>query len=171
MTREQIIAMFTDLGLEAPSKGLVDKFLDAHNAEKKSAVDEAKKTAIDETTKKFEGFVSPDEHSKVVDELTGLKDKSARDGRIAKYKAKGFNVDDEDIANLLDSKFKDTDEKEFDKSLEEYGKSHPSFMKAVEKTEKKSTFFQGLETNKGKEQENEAAKMNNAIRGSIGVTE
>lgn len=170
MTREQINTIFTDLGLETPNKGVVNALLNAFNQEKSVELDNAKKTAKDEAEAKYKGFVKPEDHQKIVDELNAEKGKAALNDRKAKYKAKNLNIDDEDVLTLIESKLKDS--KDFDKDLDDYIKAHPSFVTHTEaKKEKRSTFFQGLDANKGKEQEDETTKMNNMIRGSFAKSE
>lgn len=168
MTREQIITIFTDLGIEAPQKGVVTSLLNAFNQEKGQEVENAKAKAVEETEAKFKEYKSPEDFKAINDELTTLKDSSAKATRVAKYKAKGFNTDDEDIANMLDGKFKDSKEDELDKALDAYAKAHPSFLTVKEPSGKRSTFFQGLGGNKGKEPETENQKMNDSIRGAFG---
>ena len=167
MTREQINTIYTDLGQEAPNKGIVNALLNAFNTEKGAEIDNAKKTARDEVEAKYKGYIKPEDHQKIVDELNTEKGKAALNDRKAKYKAKNLNIDDEDVLALIEGKLKDS--KDFDKDLDDYIKAHPSFVtKAADDIPgKRSTFFQGLEANKGKEQEDEATKMNNAIRGSL----
>lgn len=166
MTREQINTIYTDLGQEVPNKGIVNALLNAFNTEKGAEIDNAKKTARDEVEAKYKGYIKPEDHQKIVDELNTEKGKAALNDRKAKYKAKNLNIDDEDVLALIEGKLKDS--KDFDKDLDNYIKAHPSFVTHTEeKKEKRSTFFQGLEANKGKEQEDEATKMNNAIRGSL----
>lgn len=168
MTREQITTILTDSGVEA-QKGLVTALLNAYNQEKSVEIEAAKAKAVEETEAKFKDYKSPDDFKKINDELTTLKDSSAKATRIAKYKAKGFNTDDEDVANMLDGKFKDSKEDELDKALDAYAKAHPSFLIAKEEpTGRKSTFFQGLGGNKGKADESENQKMNDSIRGAFG---
>ena len=169
MTREQITTILTDSGVEA-QKGLVTALLNAYNQEKSVEIEAAKAKAVEETEAKFKDYKSPDDFKKINDELTTLKDSSAKATRIAKYKAKGFNTDDEDVANMLDSKFKDSKEDELDKALDAYAKAHPSFLiaKETQPTGKKSTFFQGLGDNKGKVEEGESKKMNDSIRRVFG---
>lgn len=167
MKREQIIAVFTDLGLEAPDKTVVTALLNAYNQEKAVEIETAKAKVVEETEAKYKDYKSLEDFNKVNDELTTLKDASAKATRISKYKAKGFNIDDEDVANMLDGKFKDSKEDELDKALDAYAKAHPSFLVAKEQqpSGKKSTFFQGLGGNQGKnENENNNQKMNDSIR-------
>lgn len=133
-----------------------------------AALEAEVKTAKEDAEAKFKDYKSPEEHQKVVEELTTLKDASAKATRIAKYKAKGFNTDDEDVANMLDGKFKDSKEEELDKALDAYAKAHPSFLTVKGPSGKRSTFFQGLGGNKGKEPETENQKMNDSIRGAFG---
>lgn len=168
MKREQIIAVFTDLGLEAPDKTVVTALLNAYNQEKAVEIETAKAKAVEETEAKYKDYKSLEDFNKVNDELTTLKDASAKATRISKYKAKGFNTDDEDVANMLDSKFKDSKEDELDKALDAYAKAHPSFLTAKNPSGKKSTFFQGLGGNQSKESEGENQKMNDSIRGAFG---
>lgn len=168
MTRDQINTIFTDLGLEAPHKGAVTALLNAYNQEKAAEIENAKAKAVEEVEAKYKDYKSLEDFNRVNDELTTLKDASAKATRISKYKAKGFNTDDEDVANMLDSKFKDSKEDELDKALDAYAKAHPSFLTAKEPSGKRSTFFQGLGGNKGKEPEGENQKMNDSIRGAFG---
>lgn len=169
MTRDQINTIFTDLGLEAPNKGAVTALLNAYNQEKAAEIENAKAKAIEETEAKFKEYKSPDDFKKINDELTSLKDSTAKASRVAKYKAKGFNTDDEDVANMLDNKFKDSKEDELDNALDAYAKAHPSFLITKEQVgNKKSTFFQGLGGNQGKADESENKKMNDSIRRTFG---
>lgn len=128
MTREQIIAIYSDNGLEAPNKGVLTQILNAFNQEKGQEIENAKKTASDEAEAKYKGFVKPEDHQKVLDELTAEKGKGALAERKAKYKAANLNIDDEDVLNLVEAKLKDS--KKFDSDLAEYVKAHPSFVKA-----------------------------------------
>ncbi len=134
MTREQINTIFTDLGLETPNKGVVNALLNAFNQEKGVELDNAKKTAKDEAEAKYKGFVKPEDHQKIVDELNAEKGKGALIERKTKYQKANLNIDDEDIFTLVDSKLKDS--KDFDKDLEEYVKAHPAFVKAQSKEPK-----------------------------------
>ena len=167
MTREQINQILSEGGVDTSnSKLLVNTLLNAFNDEKKTAVEEASKIAKDEIEAKYKDFVKPEDHQKIVDELNAEKGKAALNDRKAKYKAKNLNIDDEDVLTLIEGKLKDSED--FDKDLDDYIKAHPSFVTHTEaKKEKRSTFFQGLDANKGKEQEDEATKMNNMIRGSL----
>lgn len=127
MTREQIITIYTDLGIEAPQKGVVTSLLNAFNQEKGQEIENAKKLVLDETEAKYKDYIKPEDHQKVVDELNAEKGKGALATRKAAYQKANLNIDDEDILNLVDSKLKDS--KEFDKDLAEYVKAHPSFLK------------------------------------------
>ena len=135
MTREQINTIFTDLGKEAPEKGVINALLNEFNKEKGQEIENAKKTAIDEVEAKYKGFVKPEDHQKIVDELNAEKGKGALAERKAKYQKANLNIEDEDILSLLESKLKDS--KKFDEDLAEYVKAHPSFVKADSKEEKK----------------------------------
>lgn len=127
MTREQINTIFTDLGIDAPQKGVVTALLNAFNQEKGQEIENAKKAIQDETVAKYKDYIKPEDHQKVVDELNAEKGKGALATRKAAYQKANLNIDDEDILNLVDSKLKDS--KEFDKDLAEYVKAHPSFLK------------------------------------------
>lgn len=135
MTREQINTIYTDLGQEAPNKGIVNALLNAFNTEKGAEIDNAKKTARDEVEAKYKGYIKPEDHQKVVDELTAEKGKGALAERKSKYQKANLNVDDEDVFNLIDAKLKDS--KDFDKDLAEYVKAHPSFIKSQSNDDKK----------------------------------
>lgn len=138
MTRDQIASIFTDLGLEAPNKGAVTALLNAFNQEKAVEIFNAKSKAYDEAEAKYEGYIKPEDHQKIVDELNTEKNKGALAARKEKYKNANLNVDDEDVFNLIDGKLKDS--KDFDKDLEEYVKAHPSFLtQAKEKEPAKKT--------------------------------
>lgn len=165
MTREQVVTIFTDLGLEAPQKGVVNALLNAFNQEKSNEIETVKKTAEETVEAKYKGFVKPEDHQKIVDELNQEKGKAALNDRKAKYKAKNLNIDDEDILTLIDGKLKDS--KDFDKDLEEYVKAHPGFVIGEQPSTRKSTFFQGLGNNQGKADESENKKMNDSIRKSF----
>lgn len=136
MTREQINTIFTDLGLEVPSKGVVNQLLNAFNTEKGNEIEAAKKTAKDEAEAKYKGFIKPEDHQKVLDELNIEKGKGALTERKAKYQKANLNIEDEDILNLIEAKLKDS--KDFDKDLEAYVKAHPSFLKVKEEQDKKN---------------------------------
>ena len=127
MTREQIITTFTDLGLEAPSKGVVNALLNAFNQEKGAEIETAKKAAKDEAEAKYKDYIKPEDHQKIVEELNAEKGKGALAERKAKYQKLNLNIEDEDILNLLEAKFKES--KDLDKDLEAYVKDHPSFIK------------------------------------------
>lgn len=127
MTREQITTIFTDLGIEAPQKGVVNALLNAFNQEKGQEIENAKKTATDEAVAKYKDYIKPEEHQKIVDQLNAEKGKGALADRKAKYQKANLNIEDEDILNLIESKLKDS--KDFDKDLEAYVKAHPSFVK------------------------------------------
>lgn len=138
MTREQINTIFTDLGIDAPQKGVVTALLNAFNQEKGQEVENAKKTATDEAVAKYKDYIKPEDHQKIVDELNAEKGKGALAERKAKYKNANLNIEDEDIFNLVDGKLKDS--KDFDKDLAEYVKAHPSFLaqaKAPQEPDKK----------------------------------
>ena len=167
MTREQINTIFTDLGLEAPSKGAITALLNAFNQEKAVEIFNAKSKAFDEAEKKYEGFVSPEDHKKIVDELETEKGKGALAERKAKYQAKNLNIDDEDIFNLIEGKLKDS--KDFDKDLEDYVKAHPSFIKIQAPKEKEpkpasKVTIGGTGSDKGKQQSGEDFTMQDAVK-------
>lgn len=127
MTREQLLAIYSDNGAEAPNKGIITQILNAFNQEKGQEIENAKKTATDETEAKYKDYVKPEDHQRIVDELAAEKGKGAQAERKTKYQKANLNVEDEDIFNLVDSKLKDS--KDFDKDLAEYVKAHPSFLK------------------------------------------
>ncbi len=133
MTREQLLAIFTDNGLEAPNKGVINQLMNSINSDKAQEVEAAKKTAKDEAEAKYKGFVKPEDHQKIVDELNAEKGKGALAERKAKYEKAKLNVEDEDILALIEGKLKDS--KDFDKDLEAYVKAHPSFLKQEPKKE------------------------------------
>lgn len=126
MTREQINTIFTDLGIEAPQKGVVNALLNAFNNEKGQEIENAKKTVKDETEAKYKDYVKPEDHQKIVEELNTEKGKGALAERKAKYEKANLNIKDEDILALIEGKLKDS--KDFDKDLEAYVKAHPSFL-------------------------------------------
>lgn len=130
MTREQLLAIFTDNGLEAPNKGVINQLMNSINSDKAQDVEAAKKAAKDEAEAKYKGFVKPEDHQKIVDELNAEKGKGASAERKAKYEKAKLNVEDEDILALVEGKLKDS--KDFDKDLEAYVKAHPSFLKQEE---------------------------------------
>lgn len=137
MTREQIITIFTDLGIEAPNKGIVTNLLNAFNQEKGEEIALAKTSTKEEIEAKYKDYVKPEDHQKVVDELATEKGKGAVATRKAAYEKAKLNIDDEDIYNLLESKFKDS--KDLDKDLSEYVKTHQSFIKTDAPKQKKET--------------------------------
>ena len=126
MTRDQINNIFTDLGIDAPQKGVVNALLNAFNQEKAVEIYNAKSKAFDEAEAKYKDFVKPEDHQKVVDELTAEKGKGALATRKAAYQKANLNIEDEDILSLVESKLKDS--KKFDEDLAEYVKAHPSFL-------------------------------------------
>ena len=126
MTREQINTIFTDLGIDAPQKGVVTALLNAFNQEKGQEIENAKKTATDEAVAKYKDYIKPEDHQKIVEELNAEKGKGALAERKAKYQKANLNIEDEDILNLIEGKLKDS--KDFDKDLAEYVKAHPSFL-------------------------------------------
>lgn len=137
MKRDELNQLLVDSGVE-PSKAVVSALLSAFNEEKRNAIVET--TA--KITKDFEGYVSPEdmqnyvskeEHSKVVNELTTMKDAKFVEERKAKYKASNFNVDDEDTFSFIDSKLKDASDEE----IAAYAKEHPSFLSTPIQPEEK----------------------------------
>lgn len=135
MTREQINTIFTDLGIDAPQKGVVTALLNAFNQEKGQEIENAKKTAVDEAVAKYKDYIKPEDHQKIVDELNAEKGKGALAERKAKYQKANLNIEDEDILSLIEGKLKDS--KDFDKDLEAYVKAHPSFVVASKETKAK----------------------------------
>lgn len=119
MTREQIKNMLIESGVEAPSNLLISALLDSFNSEKKQAVDEATKTATEKAQEAFKDYVKPDDYKKLQDEMSNLKDSSAKAERTAKYKAKGVS---DKYLDFADSKLKDS--KDFDKDLETFIKDN-----------------------------------------------
>ena len=136
MTREQINTIFIDLGIEAPQKGVVNALLNAFNQEKAQEIDNIKKSATDEAEAKYKGYIKPEDHQKIVDELNAEKGKGALAERKAKYQKANLNIDDEDILAIVESKLKDS--KKFDEELADYVKAHPSFVKQIVKEEPKA---------------------------------
>ena len=127
MTREQINQILIERGVETPSGLLISALLDAINAEKKQAVEEATKTATEKAQEQFKDYVKPDDFKKLQDEITTLKDSSAKAERTAKLKAKGIN---EKYLEYADSKLKDS--KDFDKDLESFVKDNAELLGKVE---------------------------------------
>lgn len=136
MTREQLLAIFTDNGLEAPVKGVVNQFLNAFNQEKANEIEIAKKAAKDEAEAKYKDYIRPEDHQKIVDELATEKGKGALAERKAKYEKANLNIQDEDILNIVESKLKDS--KDFEKDLDAYVKAHPSFLNSKKDTKEES---------------------------------
>lgn len=130
MTREEINDLLAEAGVENVSKAAITNILNAFNNQIKEVKVQAEKEAV----AKNKDLISKEDHQKVVDELNGLKDANAKASRVAKYKEKGLNVEDEDILNLIESKFK-TSEK-LDEDLETYVKDHPNFVKQKEAAKK-----------------------------------
>lgn len=133
MTREQINTIYTDLGMEAPQKGVINQLLNAFNQEKGQEIENAKKAVQDEMMAKYKDYIKPEDHQKVVDELNAEKGKGALATRKAAYQKANLNIEDEDILTLIEGKLKDS--KEFDKDLAEYVKAHPSFLKQAKPQE------------------------------------
>jgi len=133
MTREQVNTIYTDLGMEAPQKGVVNALLNAFNQEKGQEIENAKKAIQDETVAKYKDYIKPEDHQKVVDELNAEKGKGALATRKAAYEKANLNIEDEDILTLIEGKLKDS--KKFDEDLAEYVKAHPSFLKQTKPQE------------------------------------
>lgn len=138
------------LGVETPTKAQVSALLNFRRETIDAEVTEQVKEAETKVRDEFKDYVKPEDYKKVTEENASLKDSSAKATRIAKYKELNINVDDEDVLNLVDAKMKES--KDIDKDLAEYVKSHPSFVKTVEKkTETKKVQFKGMEdSDKGK---------------------
>lgn len=124
MTREEIAAIAAENNVELP-KGFISQILTAFNSEKKNAVVEAANKALDD----FKDWKSPEEYAELENKINEMTESTAKQGRVAKYKEAGLNVDDEDILTLIDGKLKD--EKDLAKAITEYAKAHPSFVKQV----------------------------------------
>lgn len=166
MTREQINTIFTDLGIDAPQKGVVTALLNAFNQEKGQEIETAKKTANDEAAAKYKDYIKPEDHQKIVEELNAEKGKGALAERKAKYQKANLNIEDEDIFNLIEGKLKDS--KDFDKDLETYVKAHPSFVKPTQEPAKKNppakVTVGGAGSDKGAQQVDEKFSMQDAVK-------
>lgn len=166
MTREQINTIFTDLGIDAPQKGVVNALLNAFNQEKGQEIENAKKTATDEAEAKYKDYIKPETHQKIVEELAAEKGKGALADRKAKYQKANLNIEDEDILNLIEGKLKDS--KDFDKDLEAYVKAHPSFVKAVttepKPAQQKQVTIGGAGSDKGAQDLGEKFTMQDAVK-------
>ncbi len=167
MTREQINTIFTDLGIDAPQKGVVTALLNAFNQEKGQEIENAKKAIQDETVAKYKDYIKPEVHQKLVEELNAEKGKGALAERKAKYQKANLNIEDEDIFNLIDGKLKDS--KDFDKDLEAYVKAHPSFVKATQEPAPKKApaakvTVGGAVSDKGAQPVDKELSMQDAIR-------
>jgi len=111
MTREQLISMLQEGGVEDPSKSMVRNILNAFTTEKDNAVAQATTTAEE----KFKDYVKPEDHQKIINENATLKDASAKANRLAKYKEHKLL---DKYAEDVDAKLKDS--KDFDKDLAKY---------------------------------------------------
>ena len=167
MTRDEIAAIAAENGVELP-KGFVSQVLTAFNAEKKNAVVEAADKALND----FADWKSPDEYAELEQKLADIQESSKKQERVAKYKEHKLNVDDEDILALIDGKLKD--EKDFDKAIEAYVKSHPYLIKqeqqpAPEKKQpvQKKEVIGNPKT--GDEHQKEPATMAEAVAADLGI--
>lgn len=130
MTKEQFNSLAQEFGLELP-KGFARAVFDQFNEEKSQAIAEAKKEAEASTKELYKEHISKEDADALRTEIATLKDSTAKESRIAKYKSKNINVEDADILTLIESKLKES--KDFDKDLDEYVKAHPSFVHAEQK--------------------------------------
>lgn len=160
MTREQINQILSDGGVDtANSKLVVSALLNAFNDEKRSAVEEASKTAKEEASKKFEGYVKPEDFKKAQEEIESLKDAGNKTNRTSKYKEKGLK---DKWVEYAESKLKDS--KDFDKDFEEFVKNNAELFESKTDTkEKKETPV---------EEQNPSAKIQfgNVTTTSVGET-
>lgn len=147
MTREQINQILIEGGVETPSKLMISALLNAINEEKKTAVEEATKTAEEKAKESFKDYKTAEEYQTLERELADLKDSKAKTERTSKYAAKGISEKYHDYA---DSKLKDS--KDFDKDLDEFIKNNAELVsKAKEepKPQPKQIVFGKVETNQG----------------------
>lgn len=164
MTREQINQILSEGGVDtSSSKLLVNALLNAFNDEKKSAVEEATKTAKEEVTAQFKDYVKPEDHKRVTDEIAALKDAGAKSERTNKYKAQGLK---DKWVDFAEGKLKDS--KDFDKDLEKFKKENGELFEASNPnpTPTKNTIkFGNVGSGQGSNETSPNSSMNSFIRG------
>ncbi|MCM1556760.1 MAG: hypothetical protein NC087_04420 [Anaeroplasma bactoclasticum] len=158
MTREQIVAILTEGGIENPSRLVVDTLIARYNDEKKAAVAEVEASAKE----KYNGYKSKEDYEALEKEIATLKDAGAKADRVNKLKLKGIN---EKYIEFADGLLKDS--KNFDKDLEKYFSDYPEQF-AQKKEEPKSHTFENLDDGK-KAQANKDAEWNDAFLSGLGL--
>lgn len=122
------------IGIENPSNDQISSSMALYNQAKEDGskdinVEEIKanykKELETEFTEKFKGYISAEEHNKVVDELNGLKSANAKADRFKMYKSYGA-AEDDDVLELLDSKF--NGENGTEENIKAYLNEHKHFM-------------------------------------------
>ncbi len=134
MTREQIISILSEGGIENPSKLVVNSLMALHNDEKKAAVAEAEAFAKE----KYNGYKSKEDYEALEQEIAALKDAGAKADRVNKLKLKGIN---EKYIDFADGVLKGS--KDFDKDLEKYLNDYPEQF-GNKKDEPKTHVFENM---------------------------
>lgn len=132
MTRETLISMLQEGGIEEPSKSMVRNILNAFTTEKDTAVAQATTTAEE----KYKDYVKPDDHQKLKDEIATLKDASAKATRMAKYKEHKLL---DKYAEDVDAKLKDS--KDFEKDLAKYKEDYAEQFEGAKTNPQQQTKF------------------------------
>lgn len=90
MTRQELIDILHDGGVENPSKLMINSIMDQVVAEKKQAVEDAVSTATAEVKESYKDYKTPDEYNALQNEIANLKDADNKASRTAKYKEAGL---------------------------------------------------------------------------------
>lgn len=115
MTREQLINLLTEGGVENPGKLLVSTLLNSFQEERNEAVKVAVQEKENQLKEQYKDYKSPEDYKTLADENATLKDSSAKTARVAKYREKGIN---EKYFDYADSVLKG--EKDLDAKLDEF---------------------------------------------------
>lgn len=158
MTREQLISILQEGGMENPSKLVINSILNVVNDEKRDAVNEA----IERTKGDFKGYKSKEDVESLEKQIADLKDAGAKAERVNKMKLKGIN---EKYIDFADGLLKES--KDFDKDLEKYVGNYPEQFKQIQEEKKEKKFEDMGGSKKEKKESGPTSEWNTKFRSAI----
>ena len=160
MKRESIRNILIESGVENPSNLLISAILDAAKTDRDTAVAEA----VAATKKEFEGYVSANDHKKVTDELTSLKDSQTKSARLAKLKDLGIADKFLEHADSIIG----TDEKGFDDRVKKYKEDFPELLSKTDKVSFSGSDNKGVGNDVGQGAD---SQFNKDLRSALGFSD
>lgn len=156
MKRDVLKEIFAEAGIEV-NGAVITNIMNTINEEIRNVkVETANKIMAD-----YDGYLSPDEVSELKNEISNLKDSSAKVTRTSKYKESKIADKWHDLA---DSKLKDSNN--FDEDLKKFVKDNPELL-IKETTPKQQIRFTNLADSKNESaNQDSSSRMNAFIRGT-----